>query len=136
MDYRITTVDGDELYHYGVKGMKWGKPKKTVEEKFKEASDKFDELGDKADKTQNRANDRFITAHEWRSGFLQNKAISNFYDWRGNSIQQKANRQMKKAVKFMSKMEKKYGKKGYHFNTEQKKRAQNYVDRILIASKK
>lgn len=89
------TINHDELYHYGVLGMKWGIRKGRTDQVFAKAQNKMNKLDKKSEKAQKKA--------------LKKKYSSFTSKGKAERIQFKADKKSYKAAKWYSKVEKVLG---------------------------
>lgn len=125
-------MHNNELYHYGVIGMKWGVRRGNTAKAYQKASKKLDKLDKKVSKAENevikraKKNDDALAsrfASERRRNRTQRKVTEAAASYRNS---------LRKANKWYKSMEKTFAKTDVKLTTDQVKRGKKYVHRLSM----
>lgn len=117
-------MNNNELYHYGALGMKSGL-RKNSQRAYEKTSAKLNKLDDKIDKRATKVAKRTAQYNRPKYGFsLMNPKIAQS---RADKSQYKYEKSIKKANKWLARMDKELSGTGVKLSAAQKKRGQEYV---------
>ncbi len=102
--YRLT--DSNELYHYGVLGMKWGVHRGRAKEAYGKASKKLSKISTKVEKFDAKSRKMIKKADAKEYGLFGSQKKAQKYRAKAAKNNYKSAKQMRKAVKWCNQMDK------------------------------
>ncbi len=149
MSYNRWIMCSDELYHYGVLGMKWGTHKARKysasgdTEKFKavtykldtKATRKLNRINAKYEKKQAKADRKFEKAERKANSFLTSKRSAQKAFEKASKYQFKANKAAARGKKWYDQMVKQYKKAGIPMSKENQEIGKELIRQVRANSR-
>lgn len=126
MKYEI--YKSDELYHYGVLGMKWGVRKGNASGAYTKASKKLNRLDRKADRAVEKAYNKKEKADRKASSFFATQKSARKADFKAQKALRKATIKANKARKWLHEMEKTFANTSESLSKDQIALGQKYTE--------
>ena len=118
----------NELYHYGVVGMKWGVRRGNSAQAYTKASKKLKRLDRKADKAVEKAYNKKSKADMKASSFFATPKSAMKADFKAQKALRKATVKANKARKWLHSMEKTFANTTETLSQDQIKLGEKYTD--------
>lgn len=118
----------DELYHYGVLGMKWGVRIGNSAQAYSRASKKLNRLDRKADRALEKAYNKKAKADRKASSFFASEKSARKADFKAQKAQRKAVVKANKARKWLHAMEKTFSTTTESLSRDQIELGKKYTD--------
>lgn len=118
----------DELYHYGVLGMRWGVRRGNSAQAYDKASKKLKRLDQKADKALEKAYNKKGKADKKASSFFTREKATRKADFKAEKALRKATVQANKARKWLHEMDKTFSTTTESLSRDQIALGQKYTD--------
>lgn len=123
-------MHNNELYHYGVIGMKWGVRRGNTAKAYQKASKKLDKLDKKVSKAENKVINRAKKNDDALASRFSSKRKRNRAQRKVAEAAASYRNSLRKANKWYKSMEKTFAKTDVKLTTEQVKRGKKYVNRL------
>ena len=118
----------NELYHYGVVGMKWGVRRGNSAGAYAKASKKLNRLDHKADKAVEKAYNKKSKADMKASSFFASQKTAMKADFKAQKALRKATVKANKARKWLHNMEKTFSDTPESLSQDQIKLGEKYTE--------
>ena len=128
----ITKDYNEELYHYGVLGMKWGVRRGRTQKAYEKASKKLKKLDDRVEKSMTVAGKKARKADRVMSKTSASDAKVIKKQRQAEQAQKNLSKDLKKAKKWFTAMEKTFADTDVKLTPEQKDLGKKYIDRINL----
>lgn len=126
VEYEI--YNSNELYHYGVLGMKWGVRRGNSARAYAKASKKLDRLDRKADRAVERAYNKKSKADRKASSVFASEKSTRKADFKAQKAQRKATVKANKARKWLHSMERTFSNTTESLSPSQIELGRKYTD--------
>lgn len=121
-------VNEEELYHYGVVGMKWGVRRGNTAQAYSMASKKLKRLDRKADRAVENAYNKKAKADKKAASFFAGEKSTRKADFKAQKAQRKAVVQANKARKWLHAMESTFANTPESLSREQIELGKKYTE--------
>lgn len=133
MNNYILTANGnfvgeDELYHYGVLGMKWGVKRGHSAKSYEKASRKLNKLDKKVDKKLEKAYAKREKADRKAGSVFASQKSTAKADFKADKAMRKAVLKTRKAQKWLKQMDKVFSDTPESLSAEQIKMGERYTN--------
>lgn len=126
MEYE--NYNSNELYHYGVIGMKWGVRRGNSARAYEKASKKLNRLDRKADRAVEKAYNKKSKADRKASSFFASEKSARKADFKAQKAQRKATVKANKARKWLHEMDKTFKNTPESLSRDQIDLGKKYTD--------
>lgn len=128
----VTPMNNQELYHYGVLGMKWGVRRGNTTKAYGKASKKLAKLDRKVTKAENKVIKRAKKNDDALASRFSSKRKLDRTQRKVTRAAASYRKTLRKANKWYKSMESTFAKTDIKFSPEQVKNGKKYVNRLSM----